>query len=286
MRCEIEASRNRQHRFGEIERCPFQDLAGDRIVERGRLDDQFPETRDVIGMRGLRVYEARHVLRLHGVLIEKKIGDSGGWPAPVERAHHGGQALPGDGEAAPFIADGRSPPADANFHFCLVPAERHRAGSGDDHDSGAESDRSGQRDPRIVVDGEIATGEEDAQRIDHLLPVRGVVRAGDPAVGPDDLAAGDVAGHQSLVDGPFDVARRGLHAHPQMVGRPGDAAAERFTVLIRDESGSFRSAPINPEEHIHGPDYVSGRTALCTEERMGPPILRGRNPGNSKENFQ
>ena len=101
----------------------------------------------------------------------------------------------------------------------------------------------------------------------------GMIRAGNAAVGPGDLAAGHVRGNQGLVDRPFDIARRRLDSDAQMIRGAGDAVAQEFAFTISDERGSFRGAAIDAEKvrHARSVSPVAPatsprrkRTILCT----------------------
>src|SRR5204862_6139962 len=117
---------------------------------------------------------------------------------------------------APLVADDRSPSSGARLLAGVVAAEGDRAGAGDDDDAGAEADGAGEGDARVVVDGEVAAREEDLERVDDFLAVRGMVGAGHAAVRPDDLARGDVGGDDGLVHCALNVARGGLDADAEV----------------------------------------------------------------------
>ena len=81
--------------------------------------------------------------------------------------------------------------------------------------------------------------------------MRGMVGAGDAAVGPYDLAAGHVGLDQGHVDGALDVARGRLDADAQVIRRTGQAVAERAAGVVRDERCRFRCAAVDAEVVRH-----------------------------------
>src|SRR5439155_14722559 len=104
--------------------------------------------------------------------------------------------------------------------------------------------------------------EEDLERVDDFLAVRGMVGAGDCAVGPDDLACGDVGGDDSLVHRALDVARGRLDADAEVVRRPGDAGAERFAGFVGDERGGLRRSAVDAEVILHGSQNTMRRMEI------------------------
>src|SRR5438067_730652 len=96
--------------------------------------------------------------------------------------------------------------------------------------------------------------------------MRGMVGAGDSAIGPHDLAAGNVSGDQRLVDRALDVARRGLDAHPQMIRGAGHTVTERLALAVRDERSRFRGASVDSKEVRHRCEFMRIRTVICTSQ--------------------
>jgi hypothetical protein len=73
-----------------------------------------------------------------------------------------------------------------------------------------------------------------------------MIGTGDPAIGPDDLAAGPSG--QCLVDGPLDVARRRFNSDPQVI-RDGPATPSPSDFpIVRDEPAVLREAPRPPKK--------------------------------------
>src|SRR5207248_9730211 len=126
--------------------------------------------------------KSRNLRRRQLIVVIQNVEHHRRRSASVEGAKHGAQTGAGDAVRASLVAEDWPPSARSRFLARLISTICDGARAGDDHDTGTESDRTGQRDSRVVINRKVAAREKNVQRINNFLSVRGMIGASDAAI--------------------------------------------------------------------------------------------------------